>query len=79
MLGKCLEKAGYIVRYAENGAQAIESASSEGFSSIILDITMPDMSGFDVLKEFRSRGINTPVERNRRHEAGRIRLYSQAV
>jgi two-component system NtrC family response regulator len=61
VLGKCLEKAGYIVRYAENGAQAIESASSEGFSSIILDITMPDMSGFDVLKEFRSRGINPPV------------------
>jgi len=61
VLGKCLEKAGYMVRYAENGAKAIESASSEGFSSIILDITMPDMSGFDVLKEFRSRGINPPV------------------
>lgn len=61
VLGKCLEKAGYVVRYAENGAQAIERASSEGFSSIILDITMPDMSGFDVLKEFRSRGINPPV------------------
>jgi two-component system nitrogen regulation response regulator GlnG len=61
VLGKCLEKAGYTVRYADNGAKAIESASSEGFSSIILDITMPDMSGFDVLREFRSRGINPPV------------------
>lgn len=61
VLGKCLEKVGYTVRYAENGAKAVESASSEGFSSIILDITMPDMSGFDVLKEFRSRGINPPV------------------
>lgn len=61
VLGKCLEKAGYLVRYADNGAKALECASSEGFSSIVLDITMPDMSGFDVLREFRSRGINPPV------------------
>ena len=61
VLGKCLEKAGYLVRHADNGAKAIQSASSEGFSAIILDITMPDMNGFDVLKEFRSRGINPPV------------------
>jgi len=61
VLGKCLEKAGYVVRYADNGAKAIESASSEGFSSIVLDITMPDMSGFDVLREFRAKGVNPPV------------------
>lgn len=61
VLGKCLEKAGYLVKYAENGSQAIESASSNGFSSIILDITMPDMSGFEVLKELRARGIDPPV------------------
>jgi two-component system nitrogen regulation response regulator GlnG len=61
VLGKCLEKAGFLVRYADNGDKAVESASAESFSSIILDITMPDMSGFDVLKELRSRGINPPV------------------
>ena len=44
VLGKCLEKAGFEVQYAENGTQAIESASTGGFSSVILDITMPDMS-----------------------------------
>lgn len=61
VLGKSLEKAGYLIRYADHGAKAIESASSESFSSIILDITMPDMSGFDVLRKLRSRGINPPV------------------
>jgi two-component system nitrogen regulation response regulator GlnG len=61
VLGKCLEKAGFLVRYADNGVKAVDSASAESFSSIILDITMPDISGFDVLKELRSRGINPPV------------------
>ena len=31
------------------------------FSSIILDITMPDMTGFDVLNEIRANGIDSPV------------------
>lgn len=61
VLGKCLEKEGYVVKYAENGAQALDSTSSNDFSSIILDITMPDMNGFEVLTELRSRDINSPV------------------
>lgn len=61
VLGKCLEKEGYVVKYAENGSQAIDSASSNDFSSIVLDITMPDMNGFEVLTELRSRDIDPPV------------------
>jgi len=61
VLGKCLEKEGYVVKYAENGAQALDSASANDFSSIILDITMPDMNGFEVLTELRSRDIDPPV------------------
>jgi len=61
VLGKCLEKAGYEVDYGENGSEGIEKAISGSFSSIILDITMPDMTGFDVLNEIRTRGIDSPV------------------
>lgn len=61
VLGKCLEKAGYSIEYAEDGKGAIEKAQSKGFSSIILDITMPDISGFEVLKELRAQGIDPPV------------------
>ncbi|MEZ4547719.1 MAG: sigma-54 dependent transcriptional regulator [Thermodesulfobacteriota bacterium] len=39
----------------------MESASTGGFSSVILDITMPDMTGFDVLNELRNRHIDPPV------------------
>ena len=61
VLGKCLEKEGYTVEYGEDGSQGIDKAKSGSFSSIILDITMPDMTGFDVLAEIRSEGIDSPV------------------
>jgi len=61
VLGKCLEKEGYTVEYGEDGSQGIDKALSGNFSSIILDITMPDMTGFDVLNEIRSNGIDSPV------------------
>lgn len=61
VLGKCLEKEGYDVEYGEDGSQGIDKALSDNFSSIILDITMPDMTGFDVLSEIREKGIDSPV------------------
>jgi len=61
VLGKCLEKEGYTVEFGEDGSQGIDKALSGNFSSIILDITMPDMTGFDVLNEIKSKGIDSPV------------------
>ena len=61
VLGKCLEKAGYLVGYAENGSQAIESATSGDFCSVILDITMPDVNGLEVMSELKARDIEIPI------------------
>ena len=61
VLGKSLQKAGYIVEYAEDGSSALEKATTDNFSSIILDLTMPDMSGFQVMSELRAEGIDPPV------------------
>lgn len=61
VLGKCLEKEGYEVEFGEDGTQGISKALNGNFSSIILDITMPDMTGFDVLNEIRSHNIDSPV------------------
>ncbi|HEX9667797.1 MAG TPA: sigma-54 dependent transcriptional regulator [Thermodesulfobacteriota bacterium] len=61
VIGKCLEKADYTVEYGVSGSQALERVSSEYFSLIILDITMPDISGLEVLHDIRSRGIEIPV------------------
>ncbi|MGH7910028.1 MAG: sigma-54-dependent transcriptional regulator [Thermodesulfobacteriota bacterium] len=61
VLGKCLEKAGYTVEFGENGSEAIQKATLDNFSLIILDIKMPDLNGLEVLEELRVKGIDIPV------------------
>ena len=46
----------YELLLASNGKQAIEVINSDEPDVILLDIMMPVMDGFDVLKELRSKG-----------------------
>lgn len=48
-------EAGYEVEAAATVAEAIERGSSEGFDLILLDLTLPDGSGLDVLEALRER------------------------
>ncbi|TRZ53843.1 response regulator [bacterium] len=43
-----LEKEGYDVTSALSGSEALKQVDMDGFSLIILDIMMPDMSGWDL-------------------------------
>ena len=52
---------GYAVLTARNGEAAIGLASREAPDLIVLDVMMPGMSGFDVCRELRRRGIETPI------------------
>jgi two-component system, OmpR family, KDP operon response regulator KdpE len=55
-----LEADGYRVLVASNGRQAIDLHGSERPALVILDLIMPDMDGFDVLRRIRS-AAHTPV------------------
>lgn len=46
-----LETAGYTVLEAENGIEAIELISKSEVSLMILDIMMPKMDGFELIKK----------------------------
>ncbi len=46
-------KSGYRILTAENGASALELARAERPDLILLDVMMPDMSGFDTCRELR--------------------------
>jgi len=49
-----LEDEGYLVSTAERGAEALSVASSKEVSLVLLDISMPDMSGIEVAKRLRA-------------------------
>ncbi len=53
ILRSILEPAGYQVIEASEGKQAIESFSSEKPDLTLLDLTMEDMHGLEVLKKLR--------------------------
>jgi DNA-binding NarL/FixJ family response regulator len=46
---------------AANGPEALERARAGGYDVIVLDITMPGRSGFEVLKELRLEDPELPV------------------
>ena len=56
-----LKASGHAVDSARDGESALFLADAEPCSLVILDIGLPDMSGFDVLKRLRARGYRTPI------------------
>jgi DNA-binding response OmpR family regulator len=50
----CLEEAGYLVRQASNGAEALEEAVRQPPEVMVLDLAMPVMDGMSVLAEMRT-------------------------
>jgi DNA-binding response OmpR family regulator len=55
-----LEPLGYEVNSAYNGADGLERALAEPWSAIILDVMLPALNGFEVLKRLRVKS-NVPV------------------
>ena len=56
-----LEGAGYELKAAKTGREAIALISREVFDGAILDIGLPEGDGIEVLKYLRSRNLHTPV------------------
>ncbi|MEL7148170.1 MAG: response regulator transcription factor [Bacteroidota bacterium] len=56
-----LEFESYEVALAINGAEALKKAVATSFDLIILDVMMPELSGFDVCKQLRKQGVDTPI------------------
>jgi len=49
-----LERAGYRVQTAPNGAAALDQVALEKPGLVILDVMMPQMSGFETLKKLKA-------------------------
>lgn len=50
ILDKFFTRAGHIVKTVGNGAEAIELTKKEDFDLVLCDLSMPDVTGYDVIK-----------------------------
>lgn len=55
------EYEGYEVSVARDGKEGLEKASNEKVDIILLDVMLPLVSGIDVCRSLRARGIETPI------------------
>jgi two-component system, OmpR family, response regulator len=60
-LKNSLMQSGYAVDLVTNGADADGVLTYQTFDLVLLDLGLPKLGGFEVLKRMRSRGNKTPV------------------
>ena len=50
---RTVERHGYIVTEAGTGSEGLEMIAANEFAGMILDVNLPDMSGFDIVRKLR--------------------------
>jgi two-component system OmpR family response regulator len=60
-VARLLESEGYAVDVVARGEQAILAAEQERFDLVILDVGLPGMDGFEVLRRLRAQAERVPV------------------
>src|SRR5712692_3417092 len=61
LLRRAFVEDGYAVDVEARGHEAVWRASEVDFDAVILDVGLPDISGFDVCRELRGRGRWMPI------------------
>ncbi|GGO20964.1 DNA-binding response regulator [Microbispora rosea subsp. aerata] len=61
LLAASLRYAGFEVHTASNGGEAVSAARRHRPDLIVLDVMLPDMDGFDIVRRLRGGGTDTPV------------------
>ena len=56
-----LTEAGFTVDRVTTGTDALQQAQSEAYDLLILDVMMPGLDGWDVLRKIRAAGQDVPV------------------
>ncbi len=56
-----LQQEGYDVRIARSGEEGLEFATQQAPDLVVLDVRLPGMDGFEVLRRLRASGSKAPV------------------
>lgn len=61
VLQQALERERHTVRLATDGDRALTSLNTEQYGLVLLDLTLPKLSGFDLLRHLRNQQNDVPV------------------
>lgn len=61
LVAKIISRAGYQVDTARDGAEAIEKLETTRYAVIVLDLMMPNIDGFGLIRHLRERGGERPA------------------
>jgi DNA-binding response OmpR family regulator len=61
LLAEYFRRLGFDVTEKESASAALQAATTERFDCFILDVGMAEMSGLELLKKLRDRGVQTPA------------------
>ena len=60
-LDEALREAGWVVDHTEDGREGLRRGVAGTYDVVVLDIMVPGMNGYDVLKHLREHKVWTPV------------------
>jgi DNA-binding response OmpR family regulator len=60
-IARALRENTYAVDVAETGEKALALAADVSYDAILLDVRLPRLSGIEVCRELRQRGIESPI------------------
>ena len=58
---KGLGDAGFVVTHVNDGEQGLHAIVESDHDLVVLDLMLPKLNGYDVLRQAREQGITTPV------------------
>ncbi len=61
LLTKVMLSNDLIPTTASSGHEAIEKINEDTYDVILMDVSLGDMEGFEIIRDVRARGINTPI------------------
>jgi len=60
-LAAALTAEGYKTSEAGDGREGLEKASQGGYDLIVMDFVMPNLTGLEVVRKLREKGVETPI------------------
>ncbi|NET33127.1 MAG: response regulator [Cyanothece sp. SIO1E1] len=61
VLTSCLQQSGLNILTAKSGEEALEKAGNHQLDVIILDVVLPDRSGFELCREFKNEAATSNI------------------